>query len=91
VVSRQNKYVAIEISFQVTTNSVIERKAGQAKSRFEQINSAGYKIAYILDGAGNFQRENALSTLCFYSHCCVAFSQGELNVLCDFIKNYFAN
>ncbi|QFS47783.1 hypothetical protein [Nostoc sphaeroides] len=29
--------VGIEVSFQVTTNSVIERKAGQAKSRFEQI------------------------------------------------------
>ncbi|WP_017319438.1 hypothetical protein [Mastigocladopsis repens] len=89
VVSQGNKYVAIEVSFQVTTNSVIERKAGQAKSRFEQIESLGYKIAYVLDGAGNFQRENALSIICLYSHCTVAFSREELNLLCSFLKAYF--
>jgi len=88
VVSKEDKYVAIEISFQVTTNSVIERKAGQAKSRFEQIESAGYKIAYVIDGAGNFQRFNAINTLCAYSHCTVAFSHPELEVLCDFLTEY---
>lgn len=30
VVSKGNRYIAIEVSFQVTTNSVIERKSGQA-------------------------------------------------------------
>ncbi|KOP28208.1 restriction endonuclease [Hapalosiphon sp. MRB220] len=90
VVHDVNKYVAIEISFQVTTNSVIERKTGQAKSRFEQVESLGYKIAYVIDGAGNFQRENALRTICSYSHCTVAFSHEELDVLCSFIKKYFS-
>jgi hypothetical protein len=89
VVSKGDKYVGIEVSFQVTTNSVIERKAGQAKSRFEQIDTLGYKIAYVLDGAGNFQRETALRTICAYSHCTVAFSRGELDVLCNFMKQYF--
>lgn len=89
VVSIKDKYVAIEVSFQVTTNSVIERKAGQAKARYEQIEALGYKIAYVLDGAGNFQRENLLRTICVYSHCTVAFSLEELNVLCNFIKEYF--
>ncbi|MGI8504022.1 MAG: restriction endonuclease [Hassallia sp.] len=89
VVSKEDKYVGIEVSFQVTTNSVIERKAGQAKSRFEQIDTLGYKIAYVLDGAGNFQRETALRTICTYSHCTVAFSRGELDVLCNFMKQYF--
>ncbi|BAZ27800.1 type II restriction enzyme [Cylindrospermum sp. NIES-4074] len=89
VVSKEDKYVAIEVSFQVTTNSVIERKAGQAKSRFEQIETLGYKIGYVLDGAGNFQRENALRTICSHSHCTVAFSSGELDVLCSFLKEYF--
>jgi hypothetical protein len=89
VVSKQDKFVAIEISFQVTTNSVIERKSGQAKSRFEQIEKAGYKMAYVIDGAGNFERENAIKTLCRYSHCTVAFSHNELNVLCEFLRNYF--
>lgn len=88
VVSKGGKYVAIEVSFQVTTNSVIERKAGQAQARYNQVEDAGYKIAYVLDGAGNFQRETALTTICSYSHCTVAFSRAELNVLCDFIRDY---
>ncbi|MDB9381979.1 restriction endonuclease [Nodularia spumigena CS-584] len=91
VLSQENKYVAIEVSFQVTTNSVIERKAGQAKSRFEQIEALGYKIGYVLDGAGNFQRENALRIICSYSHCTVAFSRDELDVFCDFLKEYFVD
>ncbi|MEG4121199.1 restriction endonuclease [Microcoleus sp. N9_B4] len=89
VLSKEDKFVAIEISFQVTTNSVIERKAGQARARFEQIEKAGYKMAYVIDGAGNFERENAIRTLCTYSHCTVAFSHNELNVLCDFLRDYF--
>jgi len=68
VVSNGSKYVAVEVSFQVTTNSVIERKAGQARSRYEQIEKAGHRIAYVIDGAGNFQRENAIGVLCSYSH-----------------------
>lgn len=91
VVSKSNRFVAIEVSFQVTTNSVIERKAGQARSRFEQIEEKGYKIAYILDGAGNFERESALRTLCSYSHCTVTFSTSELDLLCFFFKEYFTN
>lgn len=88
VVAKDNKYVAVEISFQVTTNSTIERKAGQAKARFEQIEQAGHKIAYVIDGAGNFQRENAIRTLCSFSHCTVAFSQSELDLLCEFLRSH---
>jgi hypothetical protein len=88
VVSKNNRYVAIEVSFQVTTNSVIERKAGQAQARYKQIEDAGYKIAYVLDGAGNFQRKTALETICSFSHCTVAFSKSELDVLCEFIRRY---
>jgi len=91
VVSKNNKYAAIEVSFQVTTNSVIERKAGQAKSRFDQIEKAGYKIAYVIDGAGTFERESALRTICSYSYCTVAFTEEELNLLCEFMQNYFSD
>jgi len=89
VVTNQSKFIAIEVGFQVTTNSVIERKAGQAQSRFEQIKKQGFKIAYVIDGAGNFQREVALRTICSYSHCTVAFSREELDILCRFIREYF--
>lgn len=90
VVTNGNKYIAIEVSFQVTTNSTIERKSGQAKTRYEQIKQGGHRIAYVLDGAGNFERETALRVICSYSHCTVAFSRSELDILCDFIRNYFS-
>lgn len=83
-------HVAIEVSFQVTTNSVIERKAGQARARYEQVVSAGHKIAYVLDGSGNFQREAALRVICAHSHCTVAFSRRELDVLCEFLSEELA-
>ncbi|MEX2117532.1 MAG: DpnII family type II restriction endonuclease [Bacteroidota bacterium] len=88
VVQAQQKYIAVEVSFQVTTNSVIERKAGQARGRFEQVEAAGHKIAYVIDGAGNFERETALRTICAHSHCTVAFSRSELDQLCDFITEF---
>ncbi len=89
LVSRQNRYVGIEVSFQVTTNSTIERKANSAKARFEQVDAAGYKSAYVVDGAGNLmQRVSATRTLCTHSHCIVAFSKSELDVLCDFVREY---
>lgn len=91
VVKNGEKYVAVEVSFQVTTNSVIERKSGQAQARYRQIEDNGYRIAYVLDGAGNFERDSALRTICAFSHCTVAFSQAELEVLCQFIREYFAN
>jgi hypothetical protein len=89
VVTDGKKHVAVEVSFQVTTNSVIERKSGQAKARYEQVETAGHKIAYVLDGSGNFEREIALRTICAHSHCTVAFSRDELDVLCEYLKEYF--
>lgn len=67
-IGHNGKYVAVEISFQVITNSTIERKAGQAQARYTAIEESGNYIAYIIDGAGNFQRTSALTTICQYSH-----------------------
>jgi hypothetical protein len=89
VVTDGERYVAVEVSFQVTTNSTIERKAGQAKGRYEQIEEAGHSIAYVIDGAGNFQRETAMRTMLSHSHCSVAFSRSELDILCGFLKDFF--
>lgn len=55
VISLNGKSVGVEVSFQVTTNSVIERKSGQADARQQLMHQNGHKIAYVLDGAGNFQ------------------------------------
>lgn len=91
VVTNGQKYVAIEVSFQVTTNSTIERKSGQARSRYEQVEAAGHRIAYVLDGSGNFERETALKTILGHSHCSVAFSRNELDVLCVFLREFFTS
>ncbi|MCH7662284.1 MAG: restriction endonuclease [Chloroflexi bacterium] len=89
VVSYGGKHVAIEVSFQVTTNSTIERKSGQARDRFEQVKAAGHRITYVIDGAGNFERETAMKVILNHSHCSVAFSKDELNLLCEFIRKFF--
>ena len=78
--------VGIEISFQVTTNSTIERKAGQAQARYKAVEESGNYIAYIIDGAGNFQRESALTSICQYSHCTVAYTDAEFDILVEFIR-----
>lgn len=85
VVEKGEKRVGIEVSFQVTTNSTIERKAGQAASRINLMHSNGYKIAYVLDGAGNFQRSSAISTICSNSDCTVAYSSKEFEVLSQWL------
>lgn len=85
--SPAGKYVAIEVSFQFTTNSVIERKAGQAQARAQRVRNAGCHIAYVIDGAGNFERNAALSTICAFSDCTVALTSKEIAVLVKFLKD----
>jgi hypothetical protein len=86
--SPSGKYTAIEVSFQVTTNSVIERKSGQAQARYDLLHKHGHRIAYVIDGAGNFQRSTAVGNLCKFSDCTVAFSDAELGVLAQFLRDF---
>lgn len=90
VLTNRQKFVAVEVCFQVTTNSTIERKAGQARSRYMQVKRAGHKIAYVIDGAGNFERDAALRVICSFSDCTVAFSRNELDLLCEFLQETFS-
>lgn len=84
--SPKQRYCAIEVSFQVTTNSTIERKAGQARDRQRLLRKQGHKIAYVIDGAGNFERRSALSTIRDHSDCIVTFKDEELFRLAEFLK-----
>jgi hypothetical protein len=84
--SPKGKFCAIELSFQVTTNSTIERKAGQAQARQRVLHNKGHHIAYVIDGAGNFERRSALSTICQYSDCTVTFRESEIKMLAMFLK-----
>jgi len=79
--------VGIEVSFQVTTNSTIERKANEADNRYRLMSAAGYPIAYVIDGAGNFQRASAIGKICQNSDCTVAYSEEELEVLTKFVRS----
>jgi hypothetical protein len=85
--SPKGKCCAIEVSFQVTTNSTIERKAGQAQARQKLLHKYGHKIAYIIDGAGNFERASALKTICQFSDCTVTFKDSELDRLLAFLNS----
>jgi hypothetical protein len=87
VVEKGSKKIGIEVSFQVTTNSTIERKSGQSVDRQSLMHRNGFKIAYVLDGAGNFQRSSAISTICNHSDCTVAYSLKEFDVLTNWIKS----
>ena len=89
VQSPAGKYTAIEVCFQFTTNSVIERKAGQAQERTNLLHHAGHSITYVIDGAGNFERRSALQTLCAFSDCTVAVKKSEMAVLVEFLKQSF--
>lgn len=85
--SPEGKYFAIEISFQFTTNGTIERKAREAKDRATVLHQLGHFICYVIDGAGNINiRENAVKIICRYSDCTVAFSEAEILILSQFLK-----
>ena len=86
VVEKDSYNIGIEVSFQVTSNSIIERKAGQAQDRYKNMHNNNNYIAYVIDGAGNFQRKSAISTICNYSDCTIAFSREEFENLLNFIK-----
>lgn len=85
--SPQGNFCAIEVSFQVTTNSTIERKAGQAQTRQELLHKHNHKIAYVIDGAGNFERQSALYSISQFSDCTVSFKESELKKLVNFLLN----
>jgi len=80
------KYVGIEVSFQETSNSVSERKGREAQARFRNTNNKRSYVAYIIDGAGNFSRPSAMNDMCNNSHCNVAFTHTEFELLIEFIK-----
>lgn len=83
---RFKKYVGIEVSFQETSNSVVERKGREAQARFRNTNNQRCFVAYIIDGVGNFSRPAAMKDMCDNSHCNVAYTPSEFDLLIEFIK-----
>ncbi len=79
--------VGIEVAFQVTTNSTIERKSQQAEGWREKLAPEGHALAFLIDGAGNlFERAAAVSRICDSVDCVVSFSETGLEALADFVR-----
>lgn len=78
---------AIEVAFQVTTNSTIERKATDAAQRHRLLSAAGILDLYVLDGVGVFQRANAVRKILAASDYCVAYSNAEFDRLAEVIMS----
>lgn len=77
---------AVEVSFQVTTNSVIERKARDSSAIFQRANALNHHICYVIDGAGNINiRKRAVETICTHSKCTVALSSEEIKHLANYM------
>ena len=83
---RIKKYVGIEVSFQETSNSVSERKGREAQASFRNTNNKRSYVAYIIDGVGNFSRPSAMNDMCNNSHCNVAYTPEEFELLIEFIE-----
>ncbi|MEI6915763.1 MAG: restriction endonuclease [Armatimonadota bacterium] len=80
-------YFGVEVSFQFTGNSVIERKARDAQGLQQRLAESGHHICYVIDGAGNIDvRRSAVATICQFSDCTVAFSETEIRIMAQFMK-----
>jgi hypothetical protein len=88
LVQCNGKSVAIEVAFQVTTNSTIERKATDAVQRKTDLNKHGIASCYVLDGIGIFERRAALSKILDQSDLVVNFSEEDARVLARFIEEW---
>ena len=84
--SRFKPYVGVEVSFQETSNSTVERKGQDAAARFEAVIRKRSFVAYIIDGVGNFSRRAACDIMCNNSHCNVGCTPEEFSILAQFIK-----
>lgn len=64
----QWKWVIMEVAFQETTNSVIERKSSQAKLIYRNLEDTTHKLVYLIDGAGFVKRDKVTTTIYENTH-----------------------
>lgn len=85
--SPSGNYFGVEVSFQVTTNSVIERKSREAASVQSACHEHGHRVCYVIDGAGNINvRTKAVGNICEHSDCTVAMSESEIGKLAAYMR-----
>ncbi|MFB2516209.1 hypothetical protein [Lysinibacillus sp. OTC-L20] len=85
----QWKWVIIEVAFQETTNSVIERKSSQAKLIYRTLEDTSHKLVYLIDGAGFVKRDKVTSTIYENTHFTSTANPEYFNNLISFLTEYF--
>ncbi len=86
-VSPRGQHFGVEVSFQVTTNSTIERKSRESAAIQRAAHRQGHKVCYVIDGAGNINvRDHAIQTLFDNSDMTVAFSPAEIGLLARYMR-----
>ena len=86
-VSPNDRWFGIEVSFQVTTNSVVERKSREAQKLQAAVHAENHKICYVIDGAGNILIRHVMaSNICKFSDCTVAMSESEMDILAEYLR-----
>ncbi|MGE6369902.1 hypothetical protein ACQKDB_12310 [Planococcus kocurii] len=84
------KWAIIEVSFQETTNSTMERKSKQAANGlYNSINDANHQLIYLIDGAGYFRRTKVIETLVNNSHQVQPLSPIGQQKIVEHLKLYF--
>ncbi|KTF13709.1 hypothetical protein [Pseudoalteromonas sp. H105] len=80
------KEFGLEVSFQVTTNSTIERKARESQALHKKARKMGHRLCYIIDGAGNVNvRQKAIATIFQNSDYATSIAEGDINSLANYM------
>lgn len=85
-----NRAVALEVSFQETTNSVIERKRKDAENR-RNLFPENCKSAFVIDGVGSLEhRKNAVKEILSNADIVVTAREDEILRLADYIGEWLS-
>lgn len=85
-----NRAVALEVSFQETTNSTIERKRRDAQNR-QQLFPENIRSVFVLDGVGTLDhRHNAVIAIIQYSDMVVSARPDQVELLARYIGNFLS-
>lgn len=87
---QNNRAVALEVSFQETTNSTIERKRKDAQNR-QRLFPDNVRSVFVLDGVGTIDhRQNAVRDIIQYSDMVVSARPDQVELLARYIGDFLS-
>lgn len=81
-----DKYIAFEVAWQETANSVIHRKDSECEEFTRKFTDKNHLICYVVDGVGYFARAQALNSITQNAHFACGLSDKELSLLENFLQ-----